>query len=89
MWPRVADTPGTGALPSTPAPGKRHAYPGTGSSQRLPKGLKLRDLVVLHQLGQAAVAAGVPRDEVAPVWELHDDEVSAAVTPPATQARVA
>lgn len=59
-WPRVADTLGTGTLPSTPAPGKRHAYPGTGSSQRLSKGLKLCNLVVLHQLGQAAMAVGVP-----------------------------
>lgn len=56
----MADTLGTGTLPSTPAPGKRHAYPGTGSSQRLPKGLKLCNLVVLHQLGQAAMAVGVP-----------------------------
>ena len=45
-------------------------------------------LVVAHQLSQGAVAAGVPRDEVAPVLELVDDEMPTAVTAPTTQVRV-
>ena len=39
-----------------------------------------------HEFGQGAVALGVPRDEIAPVSELVDDEMPAAVTAPATEA---
>lgn len=39
---------------------KRGAYPGAGSGQGLPKGLKVHLLVMVHQLRQAAVAVGVP-----------------------------
>lgn len=38
-----------------------------------------------HEFGQGAVALGVPRDEIAPVSELVDDEMPAAVTAPVGQ----
>lgn len=77
--------PRLGHLPATLTPGKRGAYPGTGSGQGLPEGLKRHLLVMAHKLSQVAVAVGVPRDQVAPVLELGDDEVAAAVAAPATQ----
>lgn len=77
--------PRLGNLPATLTPGKRGAYPGTGSGQGLPEGLKLHLLVMAHKLSQVAVAVGVPRDQVAPVSELGDDKVPAAVTAPAKQ----
>lgn len=85
MWPRVTDIPALDTLTLD----KGGAYPGAGSGQGLPKGLKLHLLVMAHQLSQAAVAVAVPRDEVAPVLELGDDEMSAAVAPPVTQTPVA
>lgn len=75
--------------PTTPTQEERGAYPGAGSRQGLPERLKLDLLVMAHQLGQRAVAARVPRDQVAPVGELVDDKVPTAVTAPATQAHVA
>lgn len=74
--------------PPLATPQQRGAYPGAGSRQCLPKGLKVHLLVVAHQLSQGAVTAGVPRDEVAPVLELVDDEMPTAVTAPTTQVRV-
>lgn len=74
--------------PRHPRPGEGGAYPGTGGGQGLPKGLKLHFLVMAHEVSQAAVAEGVPGDEVAPVLELGDDEMSAAVAPSATQTPV-
>lgn len=80
--------PRPGPCPTAPTQEERSAYPGAGSRQGLPKWLKPDLLVMAHKLGQRAVAARVPRDEVAPVGELVDDKVPTAVTAPATQAHV-
>lgn len=80
---------GLGTLPHPRTRENRGTYPGAGSRQDLPKGLKLHHLVMAHEVSQGAVAAGVSRDQVAPVLLLVDDKVPTAVTAPTTQASVA
>lgn len=75
--------PGHPAPP--PHPGEGGAYPGAGSRQGLPKGLKLHLLVMAYEVSQGGVAVGVARDQVAPVLQLVDDKVPTAVAAPAAQ----
>lgn len=65
----------------------RGAYPRAGSRQGLPKGLQLHLLVMAYEVGQGAVAVRVPRDQVAPVPLLVDDEVPTAVAAPVKASR--
>lgn len=55
-WTPLARAP----CPTPRPPGKRGTYPGAGSSQGLPEGLKLHLLVMAHELSQGAMALGAP-----------------------------
>ena len=79
--------PRPGHPASPPHPGEGGAYPGAGSRQGLPKGLKLHLLVMAYEVSQGGVAVGVARDQVAPVLQLVDDKVPTAVAAPAAQTR--